>query len=65
VERAAAQSSSVEGGFAQALRDQPEIRDRIAEEDLADLLDPAGYLGAADAFVERALRAHEAREAQT
>ena len=62
VERAAAVSSSVEGGFAAALAQQPEIRGRIPEARLAELLDPAGYLGSADVFIERALRAHDARE---
>jgi 3-carboxy-cis,cis-muconate cycloisomerase len=64
VQRAAEQSTSVEGGFATALGEQPEIRDRISDERLAELLDPAGYLGSADVFIDRALRAHDAREAR-
>jgi 3-carboxy-cis,cis-muconate cycloisomerase len=65
VERAAKQSTDVEGGFAAALAQQPEIRDRISEERLAELLDPAGYLGSTDVFIDRALRAHDAKEART
>jgi 3-carboxy-cis,cis-muconate cycloisomerase len=64
VERAAKASATAEGGFAAALAEQPEIRDRIPEERLAELLDPAGYLGSADIFIDRALRAHDAREAR-
>ncbi len=64
VQRAAGQSTSTEGGFAAALAEQPEIRDRISVERLAELLDPAGYLGSTDVFIDRALRAHEAREAR-
>jgi 3-carboxy-cis,cis-muconate cycloisomerase len=63
VERAAAQAASTQGGFAAALSGQPEIRDRIPEERLAELLDPAGYLGSTDVFIDRALAAHDAREA--
>ena len=64
VERAAQAAATTEGGFAAALAEQPEIRDRIPEERLAELLDPAGYLGSADVFIDRALRAHDAREAR-
>jgi 3-carboxy-cis,cis-muconate cycloisomerase len=64
VQRASQQSGDVEGGFAAALAQQPEVRDRISEERLAELLDPAGYLGSADIFIDRALRAHDAREAR-
>jgi len=64
VERAAGQSTSTEGGFAAALAEQPEIRGRIPDERLAELLDPAGYLGSADVFIDRALAAHDAREAR-
>jgi 3-carboxy-cis,cis-muconate cycloisomerase len=62
VERAAAASSSVDGGFAAALGEQPEIRGRIPPERLAELLDPSGYLGSADVLIDRALGAHDARK---
>jgi 3-carboxy-cis,cis-muconate cycloisomerase len=64
VERAAKESTQVEGGFAAALGRQPEIEGRISGERLAELLDPAGYLGSADVFIDRALRAHDTREAR-
>jgi 3-carboxy-cis,cis-muconate cycloisomerase len=60
VQRAAAAG----GSFADALGEQPEIRDRIPAERLAELLDPAGYLGSTDVFIDRALQAHDTREAR-
>jgi 3-carboxy-cis,cis-muconate cycloisomerase len=60
VQRAAAESA--DGGFGTALARQPEIRDRIPEERLAELLDPGGYLGSTDIFIDRALKAHDERE---
>jgi 3-carboxy-cis,cis-muconate cycloisomerase len=65
VERAAKESTQVEGGFAAALGRQPEIEGRISGERLAELLDPAGYLGSADVFIDRALRAPDTRGART
>jgi 3-carboxy-cis,cis-muconate cycloisomerase len=63
VQRAARESA--DGGFEAALARQPELRGRIAQERLAELLDPAGYLGSADIFIDRALRAHDEREGRT
>ena len=63
VQRAVAQATSTDGGFAAALALQPEISGRISDARLAELLDPAGYLGSADIFIDRALAAHDAREA--
>ena len=62
--RRAAGAAPPSGGFAAALAEQPEIRGRISAERLAELLDPAGYLGSTDDFIDRALRAHDAREAR-
>jgi 3-carboxy-cis,cis-muconate cycloisomerase len=45
------------------LLDEPLVRDAIAPEDLDAALDPAGYLGSADVFVERALERHRAEQA--
>jgi 3-carboxy-cis,cis-muconate cycloisomerase len=59
VQRAAAAG----GSFADALAEQPEIRGRIPTERLAELLDPSGYLGSTDVFIDRALAAHDAPEA--
>jgi 3-carboxy-cis,cis-muconate cycloisomerase len=64
IQRAARQSASTDGGFAAALAQQPEVRERISAQRLAELLDPAGYLGSADVFIDRALRAHDEREAR-
>ncbi len=61
VERASARSAIESRPFAQVLADAPEVRANLTAEDLAALFDPAGYLGSADVFVDRALRAHEAR----
>jgi 3-carboxy-cis,cis-muconate cycloisomerase len=33
----------------------------LSEQEIDSALDPAGYLGAAEAFVDRALEAHERR----
>ena len=59
VQRAAAAG----GSFAEALAEQPEIHGRIPAERLAELLDPSGYLGSTDVFIDRALAAHDALEA--
>jgi 3-carboxy-cis,cis-muconate cycloisomerase len=61
VERAAMQSGDQ---FAQTLADMPEVREHLSVEEVARLLDPSGYLGSADAFVQRALQAHDARRSR-
>jgi 3-carboxy-cis,cis-muconate cycloisomerase len=40
------------------LAEDAEIGERLSPEEIARALDPAGYLGSADAFVERALARH-------
>ena len=40
---------------------RPEIRARLAPAEIEALLDPAGYLGSAGVFIDRALAAHAAR----
>lgn len=47
--------------FAAALKDELEITEHVSAEEIDDLLDPTSYLGSAGGFVDRALRAHEAR----
>ncbi len=49
-----------EGGhsFAEALLAQPAVSDHLSAERLATLLDPAGYLGATDIWIDRAVTAH-------
>jgi 3-carboxy-cis,cis-muconate cycloisomerase len=44
---------------------RPEIRAHLPPAEVAALLDPAGYLGSANAFVDRALAAHAARRRGT
>jgi 3-carboxy-cis,cis-muconate cycloisomerase len=43
--------------FAEKLAADPRVAARLSTEDIAELLDPAGYLGSADALIDRALRA--------
>ncbi len=49
VERLAARSIAEKRAFATVLAEAPEVRGRLSADDLARLLDPSGYLGAADA----------------
>lgn len=58
VERAAAEAADSGRPFADVLRDDPQIRDRVGADAIDRLLDPAGYLGSAGALVDRALDAH-------
>ena len=44
--------------FADALLDRPEVVGHLGEAEVARLLDPAGYLGSAGAFVDRVLDCH-------
>jgi 3-carboxy-cis,cis-muconate cycloisomerase len=60
VERASAEVSA-DRSFADALAGHPEVKDHLTAERIAELLDPSGYLGSADAFVNRALEAHARR----
>ncbi len=60
VERAAAEVSAGRS-FADALAGHPELKEHLTAERIAELLDPSGYLGSADTFVERALAAHARR----
>jgi 3-carboxy-cis,cis-muconate cycloisomerase len=57
VERASASALASGRPLAEALLDRPEVRDRLGPGELATLLDPSGYLGSAEAFVDRALAA--------
>ena len=58
VSQAAATATCAARSFADALLDIPEVRTRLDPPAIAELLDPAGYLGSSQAFVDRALRAH-------
>lgn len=55
---AACCASASPGAFAEALAGDPLIGGHLDRERIATLLDPAGYLGSATAFVERALAHH-------
>ncbi|MBA3423859.1 MAG: 3-carboxy-cis,cis-muconate cycloisomerase [Rubrobacter sp.] len=53
----AASLRAAEGGrtLREELADEPGLRDALSEEDMDAALDPAGYLGSAETFVDRAL----------
>jgi len=55
-ERVRAAALAAEGSFAEALAADPGLP--LDSEEAERLLDPAGYLGAAERFVDRALEAH-------
>ncbi len=61
VERAARAAADAGWPFADVLEDDVQVRSALGAGGAARLLDPAGYLGSAGAFVDRALAAHEAR----
>jgi 3-carboxy-cis,cis-muconate cycloisomerase len=65
VTEVAAAAVSSGRGFAEALAARAEVRAHLAPEEIARLLDPAGYLGSAEVFIERALAAHRARKSAT
>ncbi|WP_239088501.1 3-carboxy-cis,cis-muconate cycloisomerase [Planosporangium mesophilum] len=46
------------GTLRDALLDDPEVRAAVGSDELDAALEPASYLGAAEVFVDRALRAH-------
>ena len=58
LERAAKEADAGERPFAQILMDAPEVAERMEPHEVAALLDPAAYLGSADALIERALLGH-------
>jgi 3-carboxy-cis,cis-muconate cycloisomerase len=52
----AVQAAAVaDGAFRDALLGQPVVAEHLGASELDDLLDPAGYLGATGALIERAL----------
>jgi 3-carboxy-cis,cis-muconate cycloisomerase len=52
---AAEETSGGKRSFEEALLDRPEVAENLGEAKVARLLDPAGYLGSAGAFIDRAL----------
>jgi 3-carboxy-cis,cis-muconate cycloisomerase len=63
VEQAVATATAPDAGvtFAAALLADPAIAGVLDAERVAELLDPAGYLGSADVWVDRTLAAHRER----
>jgi 3-carboxy-cis,cis-muconate cycloisomerase len=61
VERATREATASGRTFAEVLDDDPQIHEHLGAERVAELLDPAGYLGSAPALVDRALLAHDQR----
>ena len=61
VEAAAGRTISEGRPFAEVLASTPEVSDHLDASKIAALLDPAGYLGSANAFVDRALKRHAER----
>ncbi|MGC9544086.1 class-II fumarase/aspartase family protein [Streptomyces sp. UG1] len=57
---ATAEASDTGRPLADVLREHPDLSARFTPARLAQLLDPAGYTGAADALVDRALRGYGA-----
>ncbi|WHT15988.1 lyase family protein [Crossiella sp. CA-258035] len=52
-----ARQAAAEGGFAAVLAADPVVGEHLSAERIAELLDPAGYVGSAGLFVDRALAA--------
>ena len=60
VEKAARQSVESRRAFRDVLLELPAVADSLGSDALDRALDPAGYLGVADALIDRALAAHRA-----
>jgi len=58
VRRAAERCPGSGRPFADELLDEPAVRDHLSAADVDGLLDPRGYLGSAERFVDRALAAY-------
>jgi len=61
VEAAASMSIAEGRSFEEVLGSMPEVRANLDAEQIASLLDPSGYLGSAEAFIDRALEVHGER----
>ncbi|HEY8558233.1 MAG TPA: 3-carboxy-cis,cis-muconate cycloisomerase, partial [Actinomycetes bacterium] len=57
VQQASAEALDAGRPLAAVLRDRPGVGDLLTPDQVEGLLDPTGYLGSAEAFVDRALRA--------
>jgi len=58
VRRAGERRSTSGRSFADELLEEPAVRDHLGPAEVARLLDPLGYLGSAERFVDRALAAY-------
>jgi 3-carboxy-cis,cis-muconate cycloisomerase len=58
LEEASAKAQASRRPLADALREHPEVAQHLTTGELSELLDPAGYLGSAETFIDRALAAH-------
>jgi 3-carboxy-cis,cis-muconate cycloisomerase len=58
VEQAAERTTASGRSLGEELADEPAVARALSREEIDDLVDPAGYLGASDALVERALEAY-------
>ena len=61
VERAASKAGASDRSFAEVLCDDPQVREHLGADAVAELMDPTGYLGSAPGLVDRALNAHDHR----
>lgn len=61
VTRLAGQAAAA-GGFEATLRADPEVAAIFSEAQIAELMDPAAYLGMAEALIDRALEAYAGRK---
>jgi 3-carboxy-cis,cis-muconate cycloisomerase len=64
VEAAAQEAFANDRALGDVLAGRDDVTARMDRDELAGLLDPAGYLGATDELISRALRAHAEREAR-
>jgi 3-carboxy-cis,cis-muconate cycloisomerase len=58
VQRAGDRAAAADRSFAAELLDDPVVAAVLSADELEELLDPAGYLGATDTFIDRALEAY-------
>jgi 3-carboxy-cis,cis-muconate cycloisomerase len=65
VRRCAEESIERRVPFEDVVRADPEVRSHLSEAEVADVFDPAGYLGSIDELVARATTAHAASGSQT
>jgi 3-carboxy-cis,cis-muconate cycloisomerase len=64
VHAAAQEAFAGDRPLADVLAESSEVAEHLDRDAIGRLLDPAGYLGASDALIDRALRAHRDRGAK-